>query len=1607
MRTGLLVGAVGLALASTAQADRTHTNPPGAQAASKRAALLHDVNIRIKASAQQAASADSTAAAASPRSAAVGAPETKRRQRVLEGLRAQVAKGAVDVDEMFLDARILGLATIGQGEERDVATRLSGGVSATPRTNVGGPVGGPFDFFDGYEAVPDCYSVDPSPCDTSFDQEYDDGVNPEGNSPTASFFYSVVDWDAANKLCPQFGAAPNDPEVGGDGNDYVLLDQRGSWSERLRNDYIGWSTTLESLYVPEENNPVIVGQDFYFPEDPMIPDNLESTGDLWSPASIAEGFAAARVAQRGFDPSDPLADPDGVLRRPKVLGPRSGSFTIGTYYVPPRDPAPGLPTFETRTNEWFSVAVVIETNRLSVLVRDSQTDGTNGVLIDNPRDLPGFEIGWNEIYPGIDPVNIGQKGGAAIWTGYGRAVNKIGQPAPEHQLVAGASVDSIYTIASADPTEEQAPDYARANYAQDNQFVIGPTLATPPQPKQTIDPEYVDDIELYTAGGLLRFQGGTWFDALSSLAVIDDDSSDNTTPAPGSVGGVRPPTQSIRQRNEFDDSMMRREFETITPIGDQRPWARAGAPVDISATLKNLRDTTQRSFAVVDPTLDIATAWILGGATNPDDSVAPALHVRLPNPLFDPNEPSAPSNRVDDRPPTDGMGNFDLAALLASNPKEVNYPTISFLLGPAPANGRAILRLHGDGTAQWLIEQPLGDPLQEVVFDAAFFGISPALDDILVDRDMNGDFESFQTEMRTASQIEIWSGNNIGGFFDTINVDDISVQGPPRDPGVGPVFELPYCDDFDVNYDVGERLNGQGDTPFITDVSDSNTVVSLDKSDVLVEDTEGDLPGMAVDWCSYVVLEVFPQFDRKGNLLPDEWGIEAGDIVNARVEELFTAAPPCDADLNGDGQVGSADLALLLGDWDNVGGPADLNGGGVGSADLALLLGAWGPCPMGDPIAFVCPDPNVKDGEANLILTAPGALPGPCVVSVQFNGVVNSAGVNDPADDTFWTCFTRHQEDELFCRYEITEFEVEIDPFDNQPFEECPDWQVGDVIAMDQLFAVDPDTGLVDCPGLTSGGDVKTGRFEVLKNERVVCEGEWRLLSTSPDPDCEALPGDVAPDAEPALDTDLRGYAFDFSTKPRWRFSEDAGGGAEEDGIIRIAQEITDDVRGVSIDPGGAFGAVAAFANMGAFERRGDGLFISTIADLPTTSSSPTEDACIYWDLYLQDVNTQVGVSISGSQPGEASGSLITTIGYGGPNVAPVFNDGVNDFPVPQGNIAVRVRNPNVGLGQHPSVFIDTGVGVPVGQWFRTCLCVRDDGTFKVGINTSGLPGGPGGDDPEDFDDTLVGADPDAQLVAEGSILVGGQMIDLISIGSFPITEPANCPGGSTVLPVTDITTLTMQQNFNDEGDGFVEPPPVVWEALAEDAVAPNGVSAGDDDEYCFYRVESLNAGALPPLVIPIDPSTGDALDEAPADGAPDRRPLAPCDVLAIKWEAAGGFNVLEFDDCPEVFACQDPDERVRFEMQDGGGAFLGAGEMILLSDRKDEEGAESIEGGVSNETGPGAGTMRAYDGNRPGGAPYEPAMLMACFVQVPAQAPPELRSRWFVDNLKLRTQPN
>lgn len=72
----------------------------------------------------------------------------------------------------------------------------------------------------------------------------------------------------------------------------------------------------------------------------------------------------------------------------------------------------------------------------------------------------------------------------------------------------------------------------------------------------------------------------------------------------------------------------------------------------------------------------------------------------------------------------------------------------------------------------------------------------------------------------------------------------------------------------------------------------------------------------------------------------------------AVVGSMALAAPSfagkCPSDLDFNGTVDGADLALLLGAWGAGDGPADLDGNGtIDGADLALLLGAWGKkCPI-------------------------------------------------------------------------------------------------------------------------------------------------------------------------------------------------------------------------------------------------------------------------------------------------------------------------------------------------------------------------------------------------------------------------------------------------------------------------------------------------------------------------------------------------------------------------------------------------------------------------------------------------------------------------------------
>ncbi|MFO0963530.1 MAG: hypothetical protein U0625_11590 [Phycisphaerales bacterium] len=62
------------------------------------------------------------------------------------------------------------------------------------------------------------------------------------------------------------------------------------------------------------------------------------------------------------------------------------------------------------------------------------------------------------------------------------------------------------------------------------------------------------------------------------------------------------------------------------------------------------------------------------------------------------------------------------------------------------------------------------------------------------------------------------------------------------------------------------------------------------------------------------------------------------------VLDLHPGGGSCPADLDNSGDVGGADIGMLLGNWGGF-GQGDLNGDGVvDGADIGILLGAWGPC---------------------------------------------------------------------------------------------------------------------------------------------------------------------------------------------------------------------------------------------------------------------------------------------------------------------------------------------------------------------------------------------------------------------------------------------------------------------------------------------------------------------------------------------------------------------------------------------------------------------------------------------------------------------------------------
>ena len=87
---------------------------------------------------------------------------------------------------------------------------------------------------------------------------------------------------------------------------------------------------------------------------------------------------------------------------------------------------------------------------------------------------------------------------------------------------------------------------------------------------------------------------------------------------------------------------------------------------------------------------------------------------------------------------------------------------------------------------------------------------------------------------------------------------------------------------------------------------------------------------------------VTPTAQVKVRFIADDAG--AGSLIEAAVDEVRMKTVACGnpVDLNGDGSIDAADLAILLSNW-GVNGVGDINGdGSVEATDLAILLGQWG-----------------------------------------------------------------------------------------------------------------------------------------------------------------------------------------------------------------------------------------------------------------------------------------------------------------------------------------------------------------------------------------------------------------------------------------------------------------------------------------------------------------------------------------------------------------------------------------------------------------------------------------------------------------------------------------
>jgi hypothetical protein len=149
-----------------------------------------------------------------------------------------------------------------------------------------------------------------------------------------------------------------------------------------------------------------------------------------------------------------------------------------------------------------------------------------------------------------------------------------------------------------------------------------------------------------------------------------------------------------------------------------------------------------------------------------------------------------------------------------------------------------------------------------------------------------------------------------------------------------------------ADYFLGETPLAQTeaviDFVFPNTTPNSFTVFDTDTAQVIFDEAPDMAPWIGTGQITMTAQTEFTVWEDPPGIV----NFSAGGGANWTVTYDFTMLPPC-PDLDGDDNVGTADLLDLLAAWGtDPGGPPDFDGdGNVGTSDLLYLLSNWGPCP--------------------------------------------------------------------------------------------------------------------------------------------------------------------------------------------------------------------------------------------------------------------------------------------------------------------------------------------------------------------------------------------------------------------------------------------------------------------------------------------------------------------------------------------------------------------------------------------------------------------------------------------------------------------------------------